>query len=204
MSAREKVDALLAEVLPKIEELEAEALARVREVEVDARQKIARVEEARKELAKVEAELESMREEREGLPNRAYRAGLDENYTLEDDLKECYQNLKPAIEACEERRDELRAELSGLLPKKGPNNEPHPLDAKIHHTARVAEIAQSERVPLEHLRDRLTKAANSTAESVAKRHDENRAQVMAWGNSIQWERSPSRGYRPPGKQAGAA
>lgn len=190
MTTSEKVEKLLADFLPRIREIEDGSLARVREVEADARSKISRVEEARAELSGVAVELEAMREEREEIPNKAYRAGLDGDYALEDDLKERYQNLKPAIEACQERCDELEEELAELLPKKGPNNEPHPLDAKIHHTARVAEVALSERVPLEHLRDRLVKAANSSAESVAKRHDENRAQVRSWGNSIEWERSP--------------
>jgi F0F1-type ATP synthase membrane subunit b/b' len=54
-----------------------------------------RHEDAASDLADVEAEIATLRAERETLPDRAYRAGLDEEYEREDELKERYKNLKP-------------------------------------------------------------------------------------------------------------
>lgn len=50
------------------------------------------------------------------MPNKAYRAGLDGEYELEDSLSERYRNLKPAIETLEERGESLRREIHSLNP----------------------------------------------------------------------------------------
>jgi len=191
MSATEKAARdLLEEVLPRIEELEAEALARVAEVEADAREKISRHDAATEELGQVEADIENLGEELERLPAEVVKADLEGDRELEGGLRARYGAAKSELGAAQARRDELWKELAELLPGKGPRHEPHPLDGRIHHTARVAQAAQDERAPLEHLRDRLTKAVNGSADAVAKRHEQSRAQVMSWSNSIQWERSP--------------
>jgi len=183
MSTREKVEELLADVLPKIGALQEQALDSIAEVRRDANEKLHRHEEATEDLALVEEEIESLRAEREGLPDRAYRAGLDEEYRHEDELKERYKNLKPAIEHLEERRRFLEAELSELLP----NGHGHRNDARIHHVARVAGTAHEERRALEDMRDRLTKALDDAVEPVAKLHEGNKAQVEAWGTEREWD-----------------
>lgn len=186
---REKVEELVRTTVAAIEELEAEALARVREVEADAREKIARADAAREELATVEEEIGALDEELERLPAEVVRADLEGDRELEGALRARYGAARSELGAAQARRDELWKELAGLLPKG--KREPHPLDARIEHTAKVAQAAQAERAPLEHLRDELTKAVADAAESVARRHEESRAQVMSWSNSIQWERSPA-------------
>ncbi len=183
MSRRERVEELLADVLPKIEALKEQALDSIAEVRRDANEKLHRHEEATEELALVEEEIESLRDEREKLPDRAYRAALDEEYRHEDELKERYKNLKPAIEHLEERRRFLEAELSELLP----NGHGHRNDARIHHVARVAGTAHEERRALEDMRDRLAKVLADAVKPVAKLHEDNKAQVEAWGTEREWD-----------------
>jgi len=183
MSRRERVEELLADVLPKIEALKEQALDSIAEVRRDANEKLHRHEEATEDLALVEEEIESLRDEREKLPDRAYRAALDEEYRLEDELKERYKNLKPAIEHLEERRGFLKAELSELLP----NGHGHRNDARIHHVARLAGTAHEERRALEDMRDRFVKALDEALEPVAKLHEGNKAQVEAWGTEREWD-----------------
>jgi DNA repair exonuclease SbcCD ATPase subunit len=188
VSTREKVDALLAGVLPRLEEIKEEALAGIGEVREDALAKIGRYQEASEELAQVEHELAVLRSEREGLPDRAYRAGLDEEYELEDELRERYKSLRPAIETLEDRRASLKGELDRL----NPDDRGHPNDVLIRHHARVAGTAAEERRALEELRDRLVKALDATVEPVAGVHDQTRAQVEAWGRSRDWEEARGR------------
>ncbi len=113
MSRREKIEELLADVLPKLEALKDDALARIGEVRGDASEKVSRHEAAAAELAGVEEEISALRAEREGLPARAYRAGLDEDYAREDELTERYRNLRPALETLEDRRGSSRGRSSG-------------------------------------------------------------------------------------------
>jgi chromosome segregation ATPase len=183
MSRREQVEEFLVEILPKIEALKAEAMDSIAEVRRDANEKLHRHEEATAELALVEEEIWSLRAEREGLPDRAYRAGLDEEYALEDELKERYKNLKPAIGHLEERREFLKAEKAALLP----NDYGHRNDARIHHTARIAGTAHEERAALEDLRDRLTKALDDALKPVARLHEDNKALVESWGLEREWD-----------------
>lgn len=183
MSTREKAEELLADFLPRLKELKEGSLTEIAEVRRDANEKLHRHEEATAELALVEEEIESLRDEREKLPDRAYRAALDEEYRHEDELKERYKNLKPAIEHLEERRRFLEAEKAELLP----NGHGHRNDARIHHVARVAGTAHEERRALEDMRDRLTKALDEALRPVAKLHEDNKAQVEAWGTEREWD-----------------
>ncbi len=182
-TTREKVEELLADVLPRIEALKAEALDEIGRVKEDASATTARYEEAARELAAAEEEAEVLRAEREELPDRAYIAGMDEDYALEDELKERYKNLKPAIEHLEERRAALSAEMAELLP----NSYGHRNDARIHHTARVAGTAHEERAALKDLRDRLVKALDDAAEPAERVHNDTRALVEAWSMDREWD-----------------
>ena len=184
MSTRERVEDLLADVLPRLEALREESMAEIGRVRRDANTKISRNEEAARELGEVEEELEALTAEREELPGRAYRAGLDEDYQLEDELKERYKNLRLAIEGLEDRRGSLKEELRRLSPRdQGWRN-----DAAIHHTSRLAGTASEERRALEELRDRLTKALDDTVGPVEKVHNDTRALVETWSTERKWAR----------------
>lgn len=191
MSTSKKVEALLADFLPRIREIEDEALARVREVEADAREKIARHEKASAEMEQVEERIEFLGEELERLPAEVVKADMEEARALEDGLRARYRGAKSELEAAEARRVELRRELAELLPGKAPRHEPHPLDARITHTASVAGVAFEERKVLDDLRDRLTKAADKAAGDVRKEHERHHGQVRAWSNTVEWQRSPA-------------
>lgn len=190
MSAAERVEALLEEVLPKIEELEAESMGRISAAKSSAWEKIPRYQEAAGELEGVEKRIEELLSERAGLTELHSEAVLDDDVDEELRLKQRAQDIKAEVESCEERRDGLWRELAELVPRRGPHREPHALDAHIHHVARVAETAAEERRPLEHLRDRFTKALDSAADAVVREHEQSRAQVMAWNRTVEFERSP--------------
>lgn len=193
MSGRqEKVEALLADVLPRIEEIKAESLSRIDSAERDAWDKISRHAAATNDLAEVEAEIEDLLEEKAGLPLLHSQAVVDDDVEAELAVKDRAQVIRTRIGELETRRDELWKEIGGLLPNaKNALREPHRHDADIEHTSRAAGVAHKERGPLEHLRDRLVEASNGAAEPVVKRHEENRAQVQAWARTREWEQSPA-------------
>lgn len=181
-TTRERVEELLQEVLPRLEGLKEEAMAEIGRVRRDANAKISRHEEAARELEEVEGELEALTAEREELPGRAYRAGLDEEYALEHELTERYRNLRLAIESLEDRRGSLKEEMRRLSPNdRGWRN-----DAAIHHTSRVAGTAHEERRALEELRDQLVKALDDTVGPVAQVHNDTRALVETWSTERTW------------------
>ncbi len=182
-STRERVEELLADVLPRLEALKDEALERIEEVREDASGKIARYEAATAELAEVEAEIEALSAERSELPDRAYRAGLEEDYELEDELKERYKNLRPAIEGLEDRRASLKGEIQRLCPR----GRGHRYDAMIEHTSRVAGTAAEERRVLEELEKRLTEALSATVRPVADKHNGLRGLVETRSRERSWE-----------------
>lgn len=186
MDRKEKIEALLADVEPRLEALRDEAMEEIRGAREEADANVRRHEEAASGLAGVEAEISRLNAEREELPNRAYRAGLDEDYEREDDLKERYRELKPEIEALEARRDALSDELSRLDPRGGG----HPKDVVIEHLGDVAGVAHGARADLEELKDALTRALDRAVGPVARAHDGTRATVEQLGRDRAWAESP--------------
>jgi predicted nucleic acid-binding Zn-ribbon protein len=183
MSTRERVEELLADVLPRLEALKEEALAEIGAIRADAGAKLARHEDATEELADVEARISALQAEREELPERAYRAGLDEEYALEDKLKERYKNLRPEIDTLEDRRGSLKEELHRLNPR----SHGHRHDCSMYQFSRVAGTASEQRRALESLRERFVKALDDALAPVRKAHDQNRSVVEAWGEERKWD-----------------
>ena len=97
MSRKEETEKLLADVVPRLEALGTEAMDEIAQAEREAGAKEKRYHEAVEQLAKVEKKIAAIRTEREELPDQAYRAGLDEDYELEDTLKERYKNLRLSL-----------------------------------------------------------------------------------------------------------
>jgi chromosome segregation ATPase len=183
VSRREEAEAILQDFLPRLEALKEEALAEIEEVRADAGAKLSRYEDVSEELAEVEARIVSLQAEREELPERAYRAGLDEEYALEDELKERYKNLRPEIEALEDRRGSLKEEMHRLSPR----SHGHRLDVSMYQFSRVAGTAAEGRRALEHLRKQMVKALDDALASVVREHDQYRALVEAWGEERKWD-----------------
>ncbi len=117
-TTRERTERVIGELRGLAEDLAAEGRERTAGVEAEAEASVSRYHDATAELAAARKRIEAMQTERESLPNRAYRAGLDDEFALEDELKERYRNLKPALEALRERVAGLEAEIAGLV---GPN-----------------------------------------------------------------------------------
>jgi DNA repair exonuclease SbcCD ATPase subunit len=184
---REKVEELLADILPRIEELKAEALAEIEAIRADAAEKVSRYEGAREELDDVEAEISILKAEREELPNKAYRAHLDGEQELEARLKERYQNLRPEIEALEDRRASLEEEMAKLDGRSSSGPPPHRNDASRRQYGRVAGTAAEERRALELLKERLSKALDDAVGPVVRKHEDYRGLVAAWGEERKWD-----------------
>ncbi len=165
----------------------AEALAEIGRAQDEANAKERRYYEAVDELAGVEKKIAAVRTEREELPDRAYRAGMDEDYELEDTLKERYKNLRLALEALEDRQGSLKREIGELLPQ--PRG--HELDAHIKTTTSVAGVAFAARKDMEHLKDSLTKALASAADPVVKEHTELLAEAQQLNRDREWALSPA-------------
>lgn len=181
-----EIQSLLDDLLPRLDAMKAGALQEIDAAQQVATDKIARHAAAQEELAYTEAEIARVRDERESLPNKAYRAGMDEEFQLEDQLKERYKNLKPALESLEERRYSLRQELHAL----SPNGDEHPNSITEHHFGNVARVAYGPRTELEALKKKLTEALDASIDPVVQRHETLRATVEDLGRVRSWDRSP--------------
>ncbi len=187
MSRRERVDALLEAFGKEIEALGDEALDEIAQAEREANAKEKRYYEAVEERVSVDAEIAAMTAEREELPDRAYRAGMDENYQLEDELKERFKNLRLALEALEERCGSLKEEISRLLPR----GRGHDLDARILASASVTGAAYRARADLEHLKEGLTKALNAAVDPILQAHTDRLAEAEDLTRQRDWDLSPA-------------
>jgi len=187
VSRRERIDALLEAFGKEIEALGDEAMDEISDAQDEANAKERRYYEAVEERASVEAEIAAMTAEREELPDKAYRAGLDEDYELEDTLKERYKNLRLALEALEDRLGSLKREIAELLPQ--PRG--HDLDARIKATTSATGAANTARKDMEHLKEGLTKALNAAVGPVVKQHADRLAETEQLGRDREWDLSPA-------------
>ncbi len=187
MSRKEETEKLLADVVPRLEALGTEAMDEIAQAEREAGAKEKRYHEAVEQLAKVEKKIAAIRTEREELPDQAYRAGLDEDYELEDTLKERYKNLRLALEALEDRLGSLKKEVAELLPQ--PRG--HELDARIQASASVSRVANAARLDFEHLKKELMKSLDSEAAPVVKEGETRRAEAEQLNRDRDWDLSPA-------------
>ncbi len=186
MNRRERIDSLLSAFGKEVEALRTEALDEIGRAEREANERKHRYHAAVEELEQVEREIGRLSSERDGLPDRAYRAGLDEEYELEDELKERYKNLRPAIEALEDRQGSLKGEVAELLPQ--PRG--HDLDARIQATTSVARVAFAARSDMEHLQKGLTTALSTAVDPVVEEHAGLLALAEQQGRDREWALSP--------------
>lgn len=186
MTRAEKISAILEETLLRLEDLHEDAMKEIAEAQETASANTARHGQAALELAGTEADISRYLSEREALPSAAYRAGMDEDYSLEDGLKVRYKNLKPALEALEERATELREEMRRL----NPQGSDYPTAAREYQLAQAAGVAYTARTDLELLQARLTKALDEMRDPVASKHHTLRATVQQLGHDRAWAESP--------------
>ncbi len=184
---RARIDALLEAFGKEIEALGDEAMDEISDAQDEANAKEKRYYEAVEERASVDAEISAIRTEREELPDKAYRAGLDEDYELEDTLKERYKNLRLALEALEDQQGRLKKELRVLLPR----GRGHDLDARILASASATGAAYRARADLEHLKEGLTKALNAAVDPILQAHTDRLAEAEDLTRQRDWDLSPA-------------
>lgn len=109
---------MIGELVALVEDLARIGTERTEAVEAEASAAVSRYYDASAELERARHEITALEAERESLPARAYRAGLDEDFELEDELKEKYRNARPTLEALRKRVGELEEEIAALV---GPN-----------------------------------------------------------------------------------
>jgi DNA repair exonuclease SbcCD ATPase subunit len=182
----EEIQSLLDEVLPRLEALRASSMEEIAAAQEVAQANIDRHALAQAERGEVEEQIARLGAEREALPDRAYRAGLDGEYELEDELAERYRNLKPALEGLRWRAEALGREIHDL----SPDGDSHPNNVIVRQYGKVAGIASGPRHELEALKDRLTKALDASIDPVIRRHEDLKATVWQLGHDRVWDESP--------------
>ncbi len=190
MSRAEEVQAILDEIIPRLNALRDDALREIGEAQEVAQANIDRHTQAHAELGQVEEQIARRGAERETLPDRAYRAGLDGEYELEDELAERYRNLKPALEGLGLRAEALEREIVDL----SPDGDSHPNNVIVRQYGKVAGTASGPRHELEALKDRLTKALDASMDPVIKQHENWKSTVWQLGHDRSWAES-RRGMR---------
>ena len=186
MSRAEEIQAIEDEFIPRLEALKEEALGEIAAAQEGAQANIDRHTQAQAEWGQVEAEIARLSSEREALPDRAYRAGLDEEYELEDDLRARYRNLKPELEGLRWRAGELEREIVGLSPE----GDSHPNNVIVRQYGKVAGTASGPRHELEALKEKLTQALDASLDPVIRQHEDLKATVWQLGHDRAWDESP--------------
>jgi len=186
MNRAEEIQAILDEFIPRLIALRDDALREIAAAQEVAQANIDRHTHAQAERGEVEERIARLSSEREALPDRAYRAGLDEDYEIEDDLKERYRNLKPALEGLAQRAEALEREIVDL----SPDGDSHPNNVIVRQYGKVAGTASGPRHELEGLKDRLTKALDASIDPVIRQHEDLKATVWQLGHDRAWDESP--------------
>jgi seryl-tRNA synthetase len=186
MSRAGEIQAILDEFIPRLNALRDDAMEEIGEADEVAQANIDRHTQAQAEREALEAEIARLGAEREALPDRAYRAGLDEEYELEDDLRARYRNLKPALEGLGLRAEELEREIHDL----SPDGDSHPNNVIVRQYGKVAGIASGPRHELEALKEKLTVALDASINPVIRQHEDLKATVWQLGHDRAWDESP--------------
>jgi seryl-tRNA synthetase len=182
----EEIQSILDEFIPRLNALRDDALGEIAQAQEVAQANIDRHTHAQAERGEVEEQIARLGAERETLPDRAYRAGLDGEYELEDELAERYRNLKPALEGLGLRAEALEREIHDL----SPDGDSHPNNVIVRQYGKVAGIASGPRHELEALKDRLTKALDASLDPVIRLHEDLKATVWQLGHERAWDESP--------------
>jgi uncharacterized membrane protein YqiK len=186
MNRAEEIQAILDEFIPRLNALRDDALQEIAQAQEVAQANIDRHTHAQAERGEVEAEITRLGAEREALPDRAYRAGLDEEYELEDDLRARFRNLKPALEGLGLRAEALDQEIVDLSPE----GDSHPNNVVVRQYGRVAGTASGPRHELEGLKEKLTQALDASLDPVIRHHEDLKATVWQLGHDRAWDESP--------------
>jgi seryl-tRNA synthetase len=186
MNRAEEIQAIEDEFIPRLNALRDDALGEIAAAQEVAQANIARHTHAQAERGQVEEQIARLGAEREALPDRAYRAGLDEEYELEDDLRARFRNLKPELEGLGQRAEELEREIHAL----SPDGDSHPNNVIVRQYGKVAGVASGPRHELEALKEKLTKALDASMDPVVKQHEDLKATVWQLGHERAWDESP--------------
>lgn len=186
MSSQERIEAVVAELAEVVAEMAASATERAQSAEREASVQVGRYGEAVADLADARARIREYELEREGIPNRAYRAGLDERWEREDELKERYRNLAPAIAALAEQIASLEAEIVALA---GPNRlgpEGTAYDAEVLAYVAVRDVYSEGASPIVEVERQVRRIMRDAVEPLTAAH-------RYWGQTLQGIRDQRHG-----------
>ncbi len=178
----ERIDALVAEAKALIEEISKAGREAVEEAEATAEGNVERHQELSEELSELRRQEERLTRDREELPMRAYRAGLDEEYQREDELQERYRLAGKELERIGERVPQIEAELAELSPRKSS----HENALFLHQYGKVNRAASVPLVALKRLGREISDLAEKEAGYFERILEERRAQSWGWQASMDW------------------
>lgn len=192
---REAADALLEALSERREELLEEITAADHAGDEKSRHIHALVEER----DNLEDRIASLEAERERLPMEAYRAGLDEEYEREDDLKDQYRKAGEELQENRERQRSVSEELKRLLP----NEMGHPNDIEIAAFRDSVQTARRARDELEEIRERITKALATDVQPVVDAHATAKDQMVNWNTQREWQLAEKKKFGRTNQEAAA-
>jgi hypothetical protein len=174
VNTKEKIDKLLADLKTRLEEMREASLARIEEVRKSAEEQASRYEAAQEELEGIEARLEMLKAEEEGLPVELSRAVLADDVDEELRVKERFAAVSEEIEDLEDRRVSLRGKVARIFSRSAGGPPPHPNDVLKLPYSKAAKTAAAERAEFERCRKEMRKILDDVVASVAKEHDGHR------------------------------
>lgn len=164
---RERVEALVSELVVALEEYATEGAERVAAVDKSARKDVARYNAIRAELPALEERAVALHTELERLPVDHSRAALTDDPDEQARIKARHGEIVAELEALEARRAALDAELGELNPRQ--SSPPHPRDVDIRRLDRVADENIDVLEAFEKLRERVTNALKTAEAPFATR-----------------------------------
>lgn len=198
-SHKERVDALIAEAKDLIEEIAQEGREAVAEAERVADSNVARHRELLEERDLLSAQADHLRNEREELPAKAYRAGLDGEYALEDELTGRYREAGSELDRVKARIPEIEEELREL---EGPNGGGHDNEVMIRQYSRVNKAAAGPLVELRRLGSEVSVAATREASHFEQVLEDRRGESWAWRQGVNWSEESREKLRRSGNLPG--
>jgi chromosome segregation ATPase len=175
-TTQERTERVIGEFRSLVEDLAESGRERVDGAERKAAEDVSRYHAATEELDAARREIAALENDREKLPNLAFKANMDEEFEREDELREKYRNTRPLLEALRGRVGELEAEIAALV---GPNPTPRgDLDAMIHAYTVVRETYRESAAPLIEIERQASRILRDAVGPLSAGH-------RGWGNTLQ-------------------
>lgn len=165
-------------------------LEEVREADHEGERRYGRIKSLQAESDDLENRIASLETERGSLPAAAYRAGMDEDFQREDELKVRYKAAGEELAAARQRLPEVTADLEALMPRR----RGHHLDAEINAYRESVTTASAAKTELAELKQRVVKALEGALDPVARAHGLAVGDMTSWNTQRSWDLAETKKY----------